>query len=68
MRIRIYKLEDGYVAVRYDDEEQFAGNSEHILSFPNLEPVLVVGRELYGYDQCSAERFDELELVKEFEV
>lgn len=68
MRIRIYKLEDGCVAVRYDDEEQFAGHSDHILSFHNLESVLVVGRKLYGYDQCSAERFDELELLKEFEV
>lgn len=68
MRIRIYKLEDGYVAVRYDDEEQFAGNSDHILSFNGLEIVLKIGREMYGYDQCSAERFDELELIKEFEV
>lgn len=68
MRIRVYKLSEDEIGVRYDDELQVAEMFLGWTTDPDFITLVSDLREIYTYDKMSEEQFSSLIVILDQEV
>ncbi len=68
MRIRVYKLSEDEIGVRYDDELQVAEMFFSWTRDPDFINLVSDLREIYNYDEMSEEQLSSLIVIMDQEV